>query len=110
MKSILRKAGLIARLVPANLSLLQEDKEKELLLKMAKYPELIVQAGQKHNPSDIAKYIFELTKVFNDYYHSINILKSNPKTKAARLSLVKQLSSLMLNAFAVLGLEALEEM
>lgn len=110
MKSLLRKAGLMARFVRANLSLLQEDKEKEILVKMAKYPELLMLANQKYNPSEVTKYVFELTKMFNDYYHEINILKADRKLKFARLALIKNLSALILNAFAILGIEALEEM
>ncbi len=110
MKSLLRKSGLFTRFCRVDLSLLQENKEKELIVKMAKYPELLILANQKHNPSDVAKYVFELCKMFNDYYHEVNILKADRKLKVARLAMVKNLASLTLNAFAVLGLEALEEM
>ena len=110
MKSLLRKGGLLVRFAKTDYDLLKEEKEKELLVKMAKYPEVIISANQKHNPSEITKYVFELSKMFNDYYHEVNILKADKKIKVARLNLIKNLSSLVLNSFSLLGIEALEEM
>jgi arginyl-tRNA synthetase len=110
MKSLLRKGGFMCRLFKIDRTLLKETKEKDLLVKMAKYPEIISLASQKYNPSELTKYLFELSKMFNDYYHEVNILKADKSVKAARLLLVKNLSTLIFNAFSILGLEALEEM
>lgn len=108
LKSIIRKEGF--SLGAADLSCLKEAKEKELLIKMAKYPEVITQAGAKYNPSEVAKYLFELVQLFSDYYHEINILKAEPKIRKARLALIKALAQILHNGFDILGLEALEEM
>lgn len=110
MKSIIRKGGFTNLFCKANLDLLTEQKEKELLLKIAKYPELVKIAADKHNPADVIKYIFELSQVFNDYYHNHNILKVDKELKLARLELLKSLAQVMLNGFSIVGIEALEEM
>ncbi len=93
-----------------NLDLLQEEKEKRLLLSIARYPEIIFKAGEKYNPSELAKYLFELAQLSNDYYHETNILQVEVKLKRARLSLIKSVSQVLKNGFNILGLEALEEM
>lgn len=108
LKSIIRKEGF--SFGPADLSRLQEAKEKELLLKMAKYPEVVASAGAKYNPSEVAKYLFELVQLFSDYYHEINILKAESKTRKARLALIKALAQILHNGFTILGIKALEEM
>ncbi len=108
LKSIVRKEGL--RFGAADLNRLKEAKEKELLIKMAKYPEVIAQAGAKYNPSEVAKYLFELVQLFSDYYHEVNILKAEPKVRKARLALIKALAQVLHNGFDILGIEALEEM
>jgi len=108
LKSIVRKEGF--GFGSAALSLLKDKKEKGLLLKMAQYPDLIVQAGVKYNPSEVAKYLFELVQLFNDYYHEVNILKAEPKVRRARLALIKALAQVLYNGFDILGLRALEEM
>lgn len=108
LKSIIRKQGFCFG--RTDLSLLKESKEKELLILMAKYPEIIAQAGEKYNPSELAKYLFELTRLFSDYYHEVNILKAETKIKKARLAMIKALAQILHNGFDILGLEALEEM
>lgn len=108
LKSIVRKEGFSFRSADPNL--LQEPKEKGLLIKLAKYPEVIAQAGEKYNPSEVAKYLFELVQLFSDYYHEINILKAEPKVRKARLALIKAIAQALRNGFDILGLKALEEM
>ena len=109
LKSIVRKEGLFS-LGAGDMKLLKEGKEKELLMKMAKYPETIASAGNKYNPSEVAKYLFELVQLFNDYYHEINILKAESKTRKARLALIKAIAQVLHNGFDILGMKALEEM
>lgn len=110
LKSIIRKDGFHIFSGPIDLNKLSENKEKELLIKIAKYPEIIKLAGLKYNPSEVTKYLFELTQLFNDYYQEVNILKSEKKTRAARLELLKVIAQVINNGFSILGLESLEEM
>jgi len=110
LKSIIRKEGWNLFSLAANLSELKEAKEKDLLLKLARYPEIVKAAGDKYNPSEIAKYLFELVQLFNDYYHGVSILKSEPKLRRARLSLVKAIAQVLSNGFELLGLKIVEEM
>lgn len=110
LKSILRKEGPGYFTGKTDLSVLEEDREKDLLLKVAKYPEAIIQAREKNNPSEIAKYLFELAKMSNDYYHAVNILKAEKKVKKARLLLIKTVSQVLQNGLVILGLPILEEM
>jgi len=51
-----------------------------------------------------------LVQLFNDYYHNINILKSEPKVSRARLALVKAIAQVLSNGFDILGLKIIEEM
>ena len=108
LKSIVRKGGF--SFTGTDPSLLKEPEEKDLFIKMAKYPEIIASAGEKYNPSEVAKYLFELVQIFNDYYHRINILKAEPKIRKARLALIKVLAQVLHNGFDILGIKALEEM
>jgi len=110
LKSILRKEAWSLFGGAANLNMLKEQKEKELLLKLARYPEVIKIAGEKYNPSEVTKYLFELVQLFNDYYHGTSILKSEPKVRRARLALVKAIAQVLINGFEVLGLKIVEEM
>lgn len=110
LKSIIRKEKPALFTKAFNQGLLREAKEKALLLKIAAFPEVVVVAGDKYNPAEIAKYLFELVQMSNDYYHSFPILKAEPKLRRARLALIKALARTLNNGFNLLGLHVIEEM
>lgn len=91
-------------------SLLNEKKEKNLILKISKYKEVVKKAGDTYNPSEIAKYLFELSQSLNDYYHSIQILKSENNVKEVRLTLVFSVQQIIKNGLNLLGVEVMDEM
>jgi len=110
LKSIVRKETWTLFSAPINWQELKEVKEKELLIKLARYPEVIKIAGGKSNPSEITKYLFELVQLSNDYYHGVSILKSDPKIRRARIALIKTICQVLNNGFNILGLKTVEEM
>ena len=110
LRSIVRKGSLNLFFGRLDFNKLTELREKELLLKLARYPEIVASATVKYNPSEITKYLFELMQLSNDYYHEINILKSAAATKKARLVLVRAVSQVLQNGLALLGIKTLEEM
>ncbi len=109
LKSVMRKAGLDLSLKRPDFKRLAERREQELLFKLARYPEIVRLAGRRYNPSELAKYLFELCQLVNDYYQEINILKSEPALRRARLVLVKSVAACLKNGFRLLGLRPLEE-
>lgn len=110
LKSIVRKEPWKLFSSPVDFTCLKEIKEKELLIKLARYPEVIRAAGDKYNPSEVTKYLFDLVQLFNDYYHSVNILKAEPKIRRARLALIKAIAQVLNNGFNIIGLKIIEEM
>jgi len=108
IKSILRNSGSLNFEVKD--IKFENNKEAQLILKLAKYPEVIVLAGEKYNPVEISKYLFELAQLFNDYYHSVNILKSEKEIKKSRLALIEKVSLVLQNGLDLLGIKTVEEM
>jgi len=108
--SIIKKASLFNGLSKVNLKYLDNDKEKQLLIKMARFSEVIELSAQKYNPSELTKYLFELTQIFNDYYHETNILKADKKIMLARIQLVKTFTIVLSSGLSLLGLPSLDEM
>ncbi|MEI7620783.1 MAG: arginine--tRNA ligase, partial [Candidatus Falkowbacteria bacterium] len=90
-------------------SLLQEPTEKALIMKMAKYPEIVMRGAENYDPSEITKYLFELCQAFNDYYHNVQIIKSEDAVKAARLELTKAVGQIIKNGLELLGIKAINE-
>ena len=90
---------------------LLSDKEVELIQKMSEYGAAVEQAGKDYSPSGIANYCYELTKVFNQFYHDFSILnESDEQKKAIRLMLAKNVAKIIKNAMALLGIEVPERM
>ena len=112
IRSILRKAEKAAEnssffILHSSL----EDKEIELIQKMSEYGAAVEQAGKDYSPSGIANYCYELTKVFNQFYHDFSILnESDEQKKAVRLMLAKNVAKIIKNAMALLGIEVPERM
>lgn len=89
---------------------LVEAKEAVLVNKLARYPEMVVLAGKNYDPSEIAKYLFELAQEFNDYYHSVPVLKAKIDIRQARLALIMAVKQTLANGLGLLGIETVEEM
>ena len=86
-------------------------KEIELIQKMSEYGAAVEQAGKDFSPSGIANYCYELTKVFNQFYHDYSILNEpDEQKKQMRLVLAKNVAKVIKNGMALLGIEVPERM
>ena len=87
------------------------EKEVELIQKMNEFGAAVEQAGKDYSPSGIANYCYELTKVFNQFYHDYSILNEpDEQKKAVRLVLAKNVAKIIKNGMALLGIEVPERM
>ena len=77
---------------------------------MAKFPEAVAAAGKNYDPSKIAKYLFDLAQIFNDYYHAVPVLQSGEQTQKARLALLKAVSQTLENGMRLLNLKSVDQM
>ena len=87
-----------------------EPKENKIVNKLAKYPEIVEIAGRNYDPSELAKFLFELAREFNDYYHAVPVLKTKAEIRQARLALINAVSQVTKNGLELLGIETMEEM
>ena len=108
IRSILRKAPSMTS--PASSTSLS-SKEIELIQKMSEFGAAVEQAGKDYSPSGIANYCYELTKVFNQFYHDFSILNEpDEQKKAVRLMLAKNVAKIIKNGMGLLGIEVPERM
>ncbi|MCF7820605.1 MAG: arginine--tRNA ligase [Candidatus Pacebacteria bacterium] len=109
INSILEKAGKIKPIRKSSLYL-NSDLEKKILWQLTKFSEVVETARLNYNPSEIVKYLFELSQNFNDYYHQVSILKSEAKQKAARIKMIKSIAQVLQNGSDLLGFYLIKEM
>ena len=89
---------------------LSQQKEHELIVRLCRFPDAVEAAGKNYDPSEIAKYLFDLAQSFNDYYHKIQILKAEEKIKNSRLMLISAVKNVLSNGLQILGIKTLDEM
>ena len=103
--SILRKAGK----KPSYESVKDlEEKEEELIVKIAEFKKVVEDAYTHLNSSIVAKYAYELSQVFNEFYHACPVI--NDDNSAFRLALVESFAQVLKNSLNLLGIDVLKEM
>lgn len=92
-------------------SLLDEEYEWELLKLLAKFPDVVDEAGRNMDPSRIALYLYELSKGFSRFYHECPILdEKNPVLSKTRLDLAKAVLVVLKNAMNLVMIPFLKSM
>jgi len=85
-----------------------EEKEISLVKKLSEFSRVVSKSYETLNPANIANYAYQLSQVFNEFYHACPVVKS--KNESFRLSLVKSFMQVLKNSLNLLGIETLEEM
>ncbi|MCC6371161.1 MAG: arginine--tRNA ligase [Bacteroidia bacterium] len=109
IKSVLRKAGEYST---SEIETIQvNDIERELIKSVYDFEAVLEEAGQNYSPALIANYVYELTKLYNRFYHDVTILKEeNQRLKEFRLQLSKCCAGVIANGMNLLGIAVPERM
>ena len=109
LKSILRKEK-PRQSKKADYTLLADKIEEEIIFDLASFPNIIDEALAKLDPSILARYLFELSQKFNDFYHKLPVLQADAKQKQARLILLNNIGVVLENGLSLLGIDTVEKM
>ncbi len=107
--SILRKAAK----EPENpgFDLLTEKLERELVLNLASFPDMFIEATEYLKPNMIADYANALADKFNTFYNAYPVLKADSQDLIdARLALTRAIQIVINNALDLIGVVAPEKM
>jgi len=103
--SILKKSKKIPKLeTPSEL----DEKETKIILKINEFKKEIYGASNQMNPSLIANYSYQLAQMFNEFYHSSQVIGADNET--FRLNLVEAFRITLKNSLNLLGINTLEKM
>ena len=94
----------------ADLTLLTDPTELELIKQLSLLPEEIRQAARGYDPSRINRYVTELAARFHRFYTACRIRDAEPGVLEARLVLADTVRSVLANALGLLGISAPEKM
>ena len=111
INSLIRKSELKISHSKIKYELLKESEEKQLLILIANYPEVIKKALAQYNPSVVAKFCFDLAQKFSEFYNKHSVLNAeNEELTAARVALCMAAKNTLVNALGVLSIETVDEM
>jgi arginyl-tRNA synthetase len=94
----------------ADLALLSEPSDIDLVRKMAGLPDEVLSAALERAPSRIAKYGMDLASVFHSFYNECRVISDDAALTAARLALVDAAKTVIANALQIMGIAAPERM
>lgn len=107
--SILRKAEF--KPTQPDFSLLGHPLERRLVLKLAVFPEVFVEAADDLRPEVLAGYANEVADAFNSFYDALPVIHAEVVgLRDARMRLVEATRTVLSNALSLLGIEAPEKM
>ena len=106
--SILRNANVEIDNVDASKLL---DKEAvEVIKKLSEYPDVIVSAVNKNEPSLISRHIIDVAQSFSRFYNEHQIICDDEETKKARIALTKSVGHVIKSGLSILGIKTPEKM
>ncbi|HHC19455.1 MAG TPA: arginine--tRNA ligase, partial [Euryarchaeota archaeon] len=109
--NILAKAGAIARDAKPYKGYIQDSIERDLIILLSKFPDVISEAADKLRPDLLAEYANNLALLFNSFYDKLPVLRARPKElMLTRLWIVKIVQIVLKNALNLLGIEAPKRM
>jgi arginyl-tRNA synthetase len=91
-------------------TLLTSPEEQQLVSVLARFGQAIERAAETNKPSAVARYLIELAKDFNKFYHQCPVLTADISRRASRLALVAATRQVLQNGLTLLGIAAPQEM
>ena len=113
--SVLRNGGaltdqVIAAADEVNTEYITGDSAYELAKLIYRFPDVVLEAGEKYEPSIVTRHIVDVAQSFNKFYHDEHILVDNEEEKKAKLLLVFAAKQTIRNGLLLLGMEVPERM
>lgn len=106
-----------AQLAKADLSILSDEAELDIIHRIAQFPRVIEAAAEAHEPHRVAFYLYDLASAFHSLWNKgkdlpqlrfVNL--TDEDSTQARLALVHALKGVLASGLAILGVTAPDEM
>jgi arginyl-tRNA synthetase len=100
----------LAALSATDLAPLDSDRAKDLLQRLAEYPDMLSRAAADLAPHALAFYLRDLAGDFHSFYNTDRVLVDDTTVKHARLALLAATRTVLAKGLAVLGVSAPQKM
>jgi arginyl-tRNA synthetase len=107
IRSVLRKAG--AEPADGTPVVICDPRERDLLVRIVRFPEACAAATQGHAPHKLCTYLYETASAFSSFYANCPILAAGaPEVRDSRLVLAALTSRVLTLGLSLLGIETPE--
>lgn len=94
----------------ANLTLLNQEHETQLLTALSRYAEVLEKAALQYEPHLLIHYLRDLAHDFHTYYNAHQFIVDDASLRNARLNLICAVKQILGNGLNLLGIHAPEAM
>ena len=112
--SILRNAGeeVVAKATAGDFdpAFITSDSAHQLEMLLYEFPDVVIEAGEKYEPSIVTRHIVDIAQAYNRFYHDEHILAEDENEKIAKVALVLAAKDTLANGLRLLGMKAPERM
>jgi len=110
IQSILRKANPTGEVLKYDYPILSKS-EKDLIILLASYPDVIRGAAAKYDPSDVAAFNYAIAKTFHKFYHDMSIMKAESEdARNFRITLATEVARILQKGMDMIGVEMPDRM
>ncbi|TCS83080.1 arginyl-tRNA synthetase [Tepidibacillus fermentans] len=88
---------------------LQGEAAWDLVLLLSQYPDILIKAANRAEPSIVARYLLDVSAQFNRFYHQERIITENKEEQKAKVGLAMATSYVLQHGLSILGLKAPEQ-
>ena len=93
-----------------DLSVLNTEREYDLLRKIGELPEEIATAAENYAPHRMVRYVYELASMFHSYYKAERVITEDAMQTQARLVLLDAVRTVIGNVLQMIGVTAPQKM
>ncbi|SET59152.1 arginine--tRNA ligase [[Clostridium] polysaccharolyticum] len=87
------------------------DSERDLMLELVKFNEVMYNAYQENAPHKICQYVYEISNAFSKFYHETKIIsEENKEQQDSWITLISLTAGILNQCMDLLGLEAPDRM
>ena len=94
----------------ANLSLLTEETEKDILRELSRFRSVLESSAIQYEPHQLAYYLRDLSNHFHSYYNACKFIVDDKNLTQARLALINATQQILKNGLSILGVGAPDSM
>lgn len=85
-----------------------EPVERELAVRIARFPEVVMQAAAFYKPSIIADHLYDVAQTYSRFYQNVPFLKAEEGVRESRVRLCIMAAKVLRKGLDLLGIETLD--